>query len=172
VECTDWFLTIPSRITFRRQRRSFYLTYPSNAPPHSTHHLQNLQGAPSGTSLSSLGKTQSPKLAAASDSVDSLQSHLAIGNSGSRGNSVMGRADSESGIATYHTGILQKRRRKRGQGYARRFFSLDFASCTLSYYYSRNSSALRGAIPLSLAAIAADERRREISMIQEQRYGI
>jgi len=76
----------------------------------------------------------------------------------------MGRADSESGIATYHTGILQKRRRKRGQGYARRFFSLDFASCTLSYYYSRNSSALRGAIPLSLAAIAADERRREISI--------
>ncbi|KFY19710.1 hypothetical protein V493_07853, partial [Pseudogymnoascus sp. VKM F-4281 (FW-2241)] len=57
-----------------------------------------------------------------------------------------------------------KRRRKRGQGYARRYFSLDFVSCTLSYYYNRNSSALRGAIPLSLAAIAADERRREISI--------
>jgi hypothetical protein len=34
----------------------------------------------------------------------------------------------------------------------------------LSYYYSRNSSALRGAIPLSLAAIAADEKRREITI--------
>lgn len=114
--------------------------------------------------MSSVGKSQSPNLAAtASDSVDSLQSHLPV-NNGSRGNSVMGRTDSEIGLATYHTGVLQKRRRKRGQGYARRFFSLDFASCTLSYYYSRNSSALRGAIPLSLAAISADEQRREISI--------
>lgn len=142
------------------------LTYPSNAPPHATHHhLQNIPAVPSGSSLSSLGKTQSPKLGAtASESVDSLASHLAVGNGGSRGTSIQGRSESETGIATYHTGILQKRRRKRGQGYARRFFSLDFASCTLSYYYSRNSSALRGAIPLSLAAIAADERRREISI--------
>ena len=31
-------------------------------------------------------------------------------------------------------------------------------------YYSRDSSALRGAIPLSLASITADERRREISI--------
>jgi oxysterol-binding protein-related protein 3/6/7 len=133
------------------------LTYPSNAPPHATHHLQGALGAAT--------KNQSPKLSAtASESVDSLQSHLAPGNSGSRGNSVMGRTESHDGLATYHVGVLQKRRRKRGQGYARRFFSLDFASCTLSYYYSRNSSALRGAIPLSLAAIAADERRREISI--------
>jgi hypothetical protein len=57
-----------------------------------------------------------------------------------------------------------KRRRKKGQGYARRFFSLDYTTCTLSYYHNRNTSALRGAIPLSLAAIAADERRREISI--------
>jgi hypothetical protein len=61
-------------------------------------------------------------------------------------------------------GTLSKRRRKKGQGYARRFFSLDYSTCTLSYYYNRNSSALRGAIPLSLAAVAADERRREISI--------
>ncbi|CAG8949878.1 hypothetical protein HYFRA_00004206 [Hymenoscyphus fraxineus] len=129
------------------------LTYPANAPPHATHHMQSLAAA-----------KHSPKLtAAASESVDSLQSHLALGNSTSRGTSVAGRND-DSQMPTYHTGILQKRRRKRGQGYASRFFSLDFASCTLSYYYNRNSSALRGAIPLSLAAIAADERRREISI--------
>lgn len=129
------------------------LTYPANAPPHATHHMASVAAA----------KKQSPKMAAmASESVDSLQSHLAIGN-GSRGNSVVGRND-DNQMPTYHTGVLQKRRRKRGQGYASRFFSLDFASCTLSYYYSRNSSALRGAIPLSLAAIAADERRREISI--------
>ncbi|TAQ90193.1 hypothetical protein B7494_g1457 [Chlorociboria aeruginascens] len=142
------------------------LTYPTNAPPHSTHHLQNHQGSLVGTGISSIGKAHSPKLGAtASESVESLQSHLASGRNGSTTNSVAGgRNGSESTLVTYHVGVLQKRRRKRGQGYARRFFSLDFASCTLSYYYNRNSSALRGAIPLSLAAIAADERRREISI--------
>jgi oxysterol-binding protein-related protein 3/6/7 len=139
------------------------LTYPSNSPPNTTHHL--LHGAPGAMSSAiNIGnKGQSPRLGAtASDSVDSLHSHLA--GSGSRGTSVAGRGDTESIPSTYHVGILQKRRRKRGQGYARRYFSLDFVSCTLSYYYSRNSSALRGAIPLSLAAITADERRREISI--------
>ncbi|KAL2071573.1 hypothetical protein VTL71DRAFT_12808 [Oculimacula yallundae] len=140
------------------------LTYPSNAPPHASHHPQVPQGAMSTTGIGAISKSSSPKMGAtASASVDSFQSHLAIGNSGSRGNSIIGR-ESEGAIPTYHVGVLSKRRRKRGQGYARRFFSLDFASCTLSYYYSRNSSALRGAIPLSLAAIAADERRREISI--------
>jgi hypothetical protein len=140
------------------------LTYPTSAPPHATHHLQQLP--PSITAVGVGGaRNLSPKLTAqASDSVDSLQSHLATGMNGSRGNSVIGRNDSDSGVPSYHVGILSKRRRKKGQGYARRFFSLDFQSCTLSYYYSRNSSALRGAIPLSLAAIAADERRREISI--------
>ncbi|KUJ15600.1 uncharacterized protein LY89DRAFT_587110 [Mollisia scopiformis] len=138
------------------------LTYPSNAPPHATHHLQN---AMSTTGIGGSGNKPSPKLTAmASESVDSLQSHLGPPTNGSRGNSVVGRNESGDALASYHVGILSKRRRKKGQGYARRFFSLDFASCTLSYYYSRNSSALRGAIPLSLAAIAADERRREISI--------
>ena len=139
------------------------LTYPSNTPPHSTHHPQ--QGGILGASLSSNNARTSPKVTAvASDSVESLQSHLAMGRHTSQAHSVMSRTGSENGASTYHVGVLQKRRRKRGQGYARRFFSLDFASCTLSYYYSRNSSALRGAIPLSLAAIAADERGREISI--------
>ena len=137
------------------------ITYPSNAPPHATHHLQQGQASASTTNV---GKYPSPRLGATpSESVDSLHSHIGMGN-GSRGNSVVGKNDYDFGQATYHVGILSKRRRKRGQGYARRFFSLDFASCTLSYYYNRNSSALRGAIPLSLAAISADERRREISI--------
>ena len=63
-----------------------------------------------------------------------------------------------------YSGVLQKRRRKRHQGYARRFFSLDYMSSTLSYYHDRNSSALRGAIPLSLAAIGANAKTREISI--------
>jgi len=141
------------------------LTYPTSAPPHPTHHSQQFPPSMGIIGAGGVARTLSPKLSAqASDSVDSLHSHLGAGVNGSRGNSILGRNDSENGVLTYHVGVLSKRRRKRGQGYARRFFSLDFQSCTLSYYYSRNSSALRGAIPLSLAAIAADERRREISI--------
>ncbi|EKD21767.1 uncharacterized protein L3040_005753 [Drepanopeziza brunnea f. sp. 'multigermtubi'] len=133
------------------------LTYPTNAPPHATHHQQGAPSSMATTGIGSIGKSSSPKVGAVtSESVESLQSQ-------SRGNSLAG-LDSDNGSPTYHVGVLSKRRRKRGQGYARRFFSLDFASCTLSYYYNRNCSALRGAIPLSLAAIAADERRREISI--------
>ncbi|KKY27317.1 putative oxysterol binding protein [Phaeomoniella chlamydospora] len=75
------------------------------------------------------------------------------------------RTSSSSGqITTTYTGVLAKRRRKRHQGYAKRFFSLDYTSSTLSYYQHRNSSALRGAIPLSLAAITANTGTREISI--------
>ena len=141
------------------------LTYASNAPPNAPHHMSMVQGG--------MGGPVSPGLSAkskASDSVDSLHSNPHMrqagsrGSSASRGISATGRQENENGTATYIVGVLQKRRRKRGQGYARRFFSLDFATCTLSYYYNRNSSALRGAIPLSLAAIAADARRKEISI--------
>ena len=74
------------------------------------------------------------------------------------------KSSSTSSVTSVHTGMLHKRRRKRHQGYARRFFSLDFTSSTISYYHSRNSSALRGAIPLSLAAIGANATTREISI--------
>lgn len=75
------------------------------------------------------------------------------------------RSSSSSGMgAPTFSGVLSKRRRKRHQGYARRFFSLDYTSSTLSYYQNRNSSALRGAIPLSLAAIGANTGTREISI--------
>jgi oxysterol-binding protein-related protein 3/6/7 len=71
---------------------------------------------------------------------------------------------SNESASTVHTGILHKRRRKKHQGHARRFFSLDFTSSTLSYYHDKNSSALRGAIPLSLAAIGANAKTRELSI--------
>jgi oxysterol-binding protein-related protein 3/6/7 len=151
-------------MAFSKTATFVLLTYPSNAPPHWAHNLQNLQGGLPGASLATMGKNSPKMVAASSDSVDSLHSPLATGNTGATGGSVLGRTDSNGGAVTHHAGVLQKRRRKRGQGYARRFFSLDFASCTLSYYYSRNSSALRGAIPLGLAAISADERGREISI--------
>ncbi|KAL2148369.1 hypothetical protein VTH82DRAFT_2289 [Thermothelomyces myriococcoides] len=148
------------------------LTYPTGTPPQTARHLPNLQAGPAASaSRSSLGKSaNSPRLGAApSDSVDSLHSH-APGRK--RAMSTLSTAKSEGGggggggggSSPYHVGVLLKRRRKKGQGYARRFFSLDYTTCTLSYYHNRNSTALRGAIPLSLAAIAADERRREITI--------
>ncbi|KAK5661293.1 hypothetical protein OQA88_11188 [Cercophora sp. LCS_1] len=135
------------------------LTYPSGAPPQTARHLPNLQAGPNAnSSRTSLGKHGSPRLGAtASESVDSLHSH------GGRGLTTAGKSEGSTS-SSYHVGTLLKRRRKKGQGYARRFFSLDYTTCTLSYYHNRNSSALRGAIPLSLAAIAADERRREITI--------
>ncbi|KAI6749126.1 hypothetical protein HG531_008073 [Fusarium graminearum] len=136
------------------------MTYPTGAPPQTSSHLPNLQAPKAGASQTSLGRYGSPKGdGVTSASVDSLHSHNAAGNGAP---SVSSR--SEAGSSNYHTGVLHKRRRKKGQGYARRFFSLDYSTCTLSYYYNPKSSALRGAIPLSLAAVAADERRREISI--------
>jgi len=135
------------------------ITYPTGAPPQGAHYLPNMQAAPTAnTSKTSLGRP-SPRLGLAADSAESLQSH-GVGEV----KSVAGASDATSLKSPYHTGTLYKRRRKKGQGHARRFFSLDYSTCTLSYYHNRNSSALRGAIPLSLAAIAADERRREISI--------
>jgi 5-oxoprolinase (ATP-hydrolysing) len=138
------------------------LTYPTGNPPQTARHLPNLQAGPAASaSRSSLGKhNNSPHLGAVtSESVDSFHSHNAAG----RAMSTAGKSDGAV-PSSYHVGVLLKRRRKKGQGYARRFFSLDYTTCTLSYYHDRNSSALRGAIPLSLAAIAADERRREITI--------
>ncbi|KAK7416489.1 Oxysterol-binding protein 3 [Neonectria punicea] len=136
------------------------LTYPTGSAPHTSSHLPNLQAPKAGSSQVSLGRQSAANLdGAASASFDSLHSHKA----GGKAISVSGRSDGGS-PSNYHVGNLHKRRRKKGQGHARRFFSLDYSTCTLSYYYNRNSSALRGAIPLSLAAVAADERRREISI--------
>ncbi|PHH83344.1 hypothetical protein CDD82_1857 [Ophiocordyceps australis] len=137
------------------------LTYPTGVAPQTAHHLPNLQLPHAQSSQSSLGKLTSPRNEAGpSASVDSLHSQ----NARARATSTSARSDMMASQQTYHVGTLSKRRRKKGQGYARRFFSLDYSTCTLSYYYDRNSSALRGAIPLSLAAVAADQRRREISI--------
>ncbi|KAI9735717.1 MAG: hypothetical protein M1818_006325 [Claussenomyces sp. TS43310] len=140
------------------------LTYPTDAPPNSAHHLQVAPNAMS-TVFGGGNKVQSPALPSiGSESQESLRSH-SIGPPRSRDVSAARTSgDRASNRGSYHVGVLSKLRRKKGQGYARRYFSLDFGSCTLSYYYNRNSSALRGAIPLSLAAVSADERTREISI--------
>lgn len=135
------------------------MTYPTNAPPKSGHHMhyaQNLAGA----SSISLGAKSSPGLGPVADSSESLpQSTLT-----DRPKSSHPSTNAASVSSSFLTGVLQKKRRKRNQGYARRFFSLDFTSSTLSYYRNDHSSALRGAIPLSLAAVGANEESREISV--------
>lgn len=148
----------------------FLFTYPTACQPQiqlgaQMHHSQAMASAMAIASGAAPLFKRSPKLKAKDKaSVDSLRqasiSHsvpasIAAASEGTRA------ADDSTSI---HTGVLQKRRRKKHQGYARRFFCLDYTSSTLSYYHDRNSSALRGAIPLSLAAIAANSKSREISI--------
>ncbi|KAI5805800.1 Oxysterol-binding protein-domain-containing protein [Geopyxis carbonaria] len=117
------------------------LTYPSNAPPPASHAMHT----------SDANHNLAPPTSMSAETL-SVYSH-----------DVGGRDDmSTSSTSGFHTGILKKRKRKRHQGYARRFFSLDFTSSTLSYYLNKESSALRGAIPLSLAVISATKKDREM----------
>ncbi|KAF2449422.1 oxysterol binding protein 1 [Karstenula rhodostoma CBS 690.94] len=142
--------TVSKMVTF------VLMTYPTNAPPKSGHHMHYAQ-AMGGQSSTSLGS--SPALGpTAAQSSESLP-HPPLAD---RPKSSAAVAPSAS--SSFLTGVLQKKRRKRNQGYARRFFSLNFTSSTLSYYRNDHSSALRGAIPLSLAAIGANEDTREISV--------
>ncbi|KAL4924687.1 oxysterol-binding protein related protein OSH3 [Aspergillus undulatus] len=120
------------------------LTYPTAQPP---------QSVPTPHGGSQAGET---------DSVSSRRR---------RGNSLMAKMPPQIQVqkegdtaTTIHTGLLLKRRRKRHQGWARRFFSLDFNTSTLSYFHDPNSTTLRGSIPLTLAAVACNEKSREISI--------
>ncbi|KAJ5537972.1 hypothetical protein N7494_007451 [Penicillium frequentans] len=118
------------------------LTYPTGLQPHASASIAQSQHAAS---------------------TDSLPQTTGRRRGNSRATLQAQRSDL-SAPSNIQSGILQKRRRKRHQGWARRYFSLDFISSTLSYYHDPNSSALRGAIPLSLAAVATNEKSREISI--------
>ncbi|KAF2277125.1 uncharacterized protein EI97DRAFT_417190 [Westerdykella ornata] len=141
------------------------MTYPTNAPPKSGHHMHYAQ-AMAGASSTSLGQRSSPGLGPVADSTESLPRDTLGTKHGlaDRPKSSHAPISVSTSNSSFLTGFLHKKRRKRNQGYARRFFSLDFTSSTLSYYRNDHSSALRGAIPLSLAAIGANERTREISV--------
>lgn len=140
------------------------MTFPTNAPPKSGHNLQFSQAV-----SAAVGVKASPQVTAVNDSTESLQQDLHSKSSflhpqrpRSSHASVANSHDSSN--LTFYTGTLLKKRRKRGQGYANRFFSLDYATNTLSYYRNPHSSALRGVIPLSLAFVAQDESHREFSI--------
>lgn len=140
------------------------MTHPTNAPPKSGHHLHYSQAfAPAAQGGR---KTSSPSMHPVPDSVESLHSDSALHRGVLEDPRPKSNATESRGLegSTFYTGALLKKRRKKGQGHARRFFSLDFTSATLSYYRDRHSSALRGAIPLSLAAIAVNEKAREFTV--------
>lgn len=132
------------------------MTYPTNAAPKSGHHMHYAQ-AMAGASTTSLNKS-SPSMGPAESSESLPQAP------GERPRSQYAQKPGSLSGSSFLTGILHKKKRKRNQGYARRFFSLDFTTSTLSYYRNDHSSALRGAIPLSLAAVGANEETREISV--------
>ncbi|KAF2137258.1 uncharacterized protein K452DRAFT_302170 [Aplosporella prunicola CBS 121167] len=140
------------------------MTHPTNAPPKSGHHLHFSQKF--GESSTSLGRSPTALSGAEfGDSTESLDRDPSTTIAADPRPKSRHIAEATTpGGSLFYTGVLMKKRRKRNQGYARRFFSLDFTSSTLSYYQSRQSSALRGAIPLSLAAIGANEMTREISV--------
>lgn len=141
------------------------MTHPTDAPPKSGHHLHYSQASSNQSSTTVIGKSSSPPTRHTNDSSDSLTSnlHRAVLED-PRPNSKGGVESKGTEGSTFYTGTLYKKRRKKGQGYAKRFFSLDFTSSTLSYYRNRHSSALRGAVPLSLCAVGVDEKTREFSV--------
>ncbi|RMZ90622.1 hypothetical protein DV736_g2144, partial [Chaetothyriales sp. CBS 134916] len=157
---------------FSKTATVFLLTFPTAVKAHvqfgaQLHHSQAMAGAMA-IAASTQGGTAggsgggSPRLRPfAKESVDSLRkpSNPSLSAAALADNSTA--TDEPS---TIHTGVLSKRGRKKRQGYAKRFFCLDYATSTLSYYHNRNSSALHGAIPLSLAAVGANTKSREISI--------
>lgn len=144
------------------------LTYPSNAPPQANHHMHHIQASSTNASVG-IRDNQSPRVASiqheSSDSIAPISISAPETSQKTRPNRTVLPTDSDNSMGSnFFTGVLHKRRRKKHQGYARRFFSLDFASSTLSYYHNRNTLALRGAVPLYLAAIGANADTRQISI--------
>ena len=144
------------------------LTYPTNSPPQSNHHTRHIHGLPAESSTSIGGVLNQKAKPTSQNSTDSIKNFGSIGSDGQRvsDESRNRRPDGfeSSAGSKFHTGVLQKHRRKKGQGWARRFFSLDYTTSTLSYYHDRNAQAIRGAVPLSMAAIGANAKTRQISI--------
>lgn len=151
------------------------MTHPTNAPPKNKALVTPYSQAPTASGNASVGGPKGPQSRpgspteslnqdstsqAAAEPRPSTRSRRHTLSTRSRGSTLLKPLP----VGDVHTGILWKRRRKKGQGWAKRFFSLDFTSSTLSYYQNQHSSALNGAIPLSLAAVGADEGTREFSI--------
>lgn len=66
------------------------------------------------------------------------------------------------GQGRYIQGYLFKKRRKRLQGFKRRFFTLDFRYGTLSYYLNDHNQTRRGEIVIGLSTVSANKKDRLI----------
>ena len=151
--------------SFAKSATFVLLTYPTKSPPQANHHMHHIQGSSNESSTSlkdSLNTRKTPLKRGSSESFSQLATSTSKHSDDAR------NANSNGSVSTngsnFFTGVLQKRRRKRHQGWARRFFSLDFTSSTLSYYQNKNTQAVRGAVPVSLAVISANPTTRQISI--------
>lgn len=66
------------------------------------------------------------------------------------------------GQGRYLQGYLMKKRRKKLQGFKRRFFTLDFRYGTLSYYMNDHNQTRRGEIVISLSTVSANKKDKLI----------
>ncbi|KAL2045150.1 hypothetical protein N7G274_002231 [Stereocaulon virgatum] len=153
--------------SFAKSATFVLLTYPTNAPPQANHHMHHIQSSSESTSSlkDTLNTRKAPLKRGSSESVSQLAPSSTKTHRGSDELRKKSPDESQTSVGSnFFTGVLQKRRRKRHQGWARRFFFLDYASATLSYYQNRNTQAVRGSVPLSLAAIGANAKTRQISI--------
>ncbi|KAK3063791.1 hypothetical protein LTS18_012704, partial [Coniosporium uncinatum] len=108
------------------------MTYPTATPPKSMH---NLHFSQAGGSAPSVGTKASPALKAQSDSVESFHPDYRLDLKEGRPRSARSSSTKifqDASGTTFYTGVLAKKRRKKNQGHAKRFFSLDYTSSTLS----------------------------------------
>ena len=166
---------------FSKTATCVLLTFPTYSPPQSNHQAHHIQGSSAGSATNlresgiSYGNdsdtvrySRQPSITfhrlESSDAASRRPKSTSISTITTPGLPKRDNLGNGTSGSNFFTGLLQKRRRKRHQGYARRFFSLDFTTCTLSYYHNRNTLALRGAIPLSLAVISTDPTLKQISI--------
>ena len=143
------------------------LTYPTKSPPRHDHYIQHNRHPGVATSAVLKDSLNEKKGTASQSSADlTLQPSASPGQKNpveEKGVHGQGRVGHDQDL-NFFSGTLQKRRRRRHQGWARRYFSLDYSTSTLTYYHDRSTASLRGAIPLSLAAVGANATTREISI--------
>lgn len=60
------------------------------------------------------------------------------------------------------SGVMLKKKRKKLQGFTRRYFSLDYKYGVLNYYASQSNQVLRGSMPIKLCVVSARARTRDI----------
>ena len=154
--------------SFAKSATFVLLTYPTGSPPQLNHHMHHIQGSSTESMAAFKDPSNARKVSLKRETSDPAvktgrRSLVTQRSSDDCRDQRQGESENNSG-SNFFTGVLQKKRRKKNQGWARRFFSLDYTSSTLSYYQNRRTQAVRGAVPLSMAAIGANDKTRQISI--------